>query len=845
MLEFYEFSLSDYDCLYVYDGASTSSPVLGTFMGNSLPPRIETTGQVITLFFTSNGEGVSSGWAAGLSCKPCFTVSSALGSPCDGVSLHPFCTDDTPDGISYPSGTGGYPTVFFGQSSVGCLGNIDKPAAWYYMRISEPGNLLIYLQQFRDSDGSESDVDFACWGPFAASTSADFKNNLCCGRYDFYTESTSTHRPTNGDHANGNFGGYPVDNMIDCSYHSAGTEWCFIPDAQEGEFYLLLITNFASVPGVISFNAVETNYTTAETDCSVLSLAGSNSPVCEGDILFLYCANSESGSTVYWEGPNGFTSTERAPTIYDAMPADSGNYTLYLFLADGDTVVTTIPVVVNSLPNVSVYAYRDTLCANDTTRLVASGADSYRWNTTEIDTSTILVAPTTSTYFQVVGSANGCGSAVGVYVHIYPSVETVVTQFPDPFCHFEINHTIAAQVTSGTPPYSYQWNGNAAAIAGDPASAQTNISAAYLCDSLVEVYLAVTDANNCMKRDTITILIQDIEPPTIETTVYSAEAICQNGQYSIPDITELFDTAAYDNCVSSDEITFSQTPAVGTIITEETDVIVSVHDQCNTLEIGIVEITIPDPIMVSIVKITHATCNKDNGSIEINISTSSDHYDVYWNGIENYTDRTAFNLRPGNYTISVDDGICPIDFPFTINNIQDIKACITVSPSPPNFINDMLRFVDCSQNATYWRWNFGDGNGSSTQYPEHRYDEIGQYEVSLYVRDDNDCEDSTTLTLDIKDKTSFFVPSAFSPNGDGLNDLFKPEFVTIDMTEFKMSIYDRWGTLIFYTENPDSGWNGTGNGKHTLNGAMFVYIIHYRDHFGKRHTVKGEVTVVR
>lgn len=102
-------------------------------------------------------------------------------------------------------------------------------------------------------------------------------------------------------------GDYPAQNMIDCSYHVASTEWCYIPNAQVGQYYILLITNFDEEPGTINFNAVNAGQTisTATTDCSLLAQVASNAPVCEGDTLRLFCMNPEAGATYSWTGPNG------------------------------------------------------------------------------------------------------------------------------------------------------------------------------------------------------------------------------------------------------------------------------------------------------------------------------------------------------------------------------------------------------------------------------------------------------------------------------------------------------------------------------------------------------------
>ncbi len=221
-------------------------------------------------------------------CLVFSSITTMAQSPCDFGGINPFCTDENPLGITYPSGTGSSNAgVFLGSSSAGCLGSSPR-AAWYYMRIENPGDLLLYIEQFNTA-GAGIDVDFACWGPFPTSDIPTFLSDLCNGTYELYTGSASSHRPSGGNHQN-NTGSYPTPAnwtgnnipMVDCSYYADPTEWCYIPNGQWGEIYLLLITNFNGSSGTITFTAEDVPYAQATTDCTVLMGLESNAPICEG-----------------------------------------------------------------------------------------------------------------------------------------------------------------------------------------------------------------------------------------------------------------------------------------------------------------------------------------------------------------------------------------------------------------------------------------------------------------------------------------------------------------------------------------------------------------------------------
>lgn len=177
--------------------------------------------------------------------------------------IFPFCTDENPYGITYKSGIIGE-AAFPRNTKVGCLNTTPGPV-WYYMQIDHPGDLLIYIEQ-HNLIGQLIDVDFACWGPFQAISKKDFLQKL---RHSYRLEVTPqpSHRPENGDHSR-DLGAYPYGNMVDCSFAPDGTEWCYIPNAKSGEWYLLLITNYSRKPGKIHFERVNSK-STATTRCDV------------------------------------------------------------------------------------------------------------------------------------------------------------------------------------------------------------------------------------------------------------------------------------------------------------------------------------------------------------------------------------------------------------------------------------------------------------------------------------------------------------------------------------------------------------------------------------------------
>ncbi|MFO8086625.1 MAG: gliding motility-associated C-terminal domain-containing protein [Bacteroidales bacterium] len=110
--------------------------------------------------------------------------------------------------------------------------------------------------------------------------------------------------------------------------------------------------------------------------------------------------------------------------------------------------------------------------------------------------------------------------------------------------------------------------------------------------------------------------------------------------------------------------------------------------------------------------------------------------------------------------------------------------------------------------------------------------------------DDNGCKSTGSATVIAEDCSTFFIPNAFSPNGDNVNDVFQPlgDFAAID--EYELQIYDRWGNVIYNTQDPSKGWDGTIEGEVAPHG-VYVYRVYYKSVWGKEFTKSGSVTLLK
>ena len=229
----------------------------------------------------------------------------------------PFCTGSI---YTFPIGVTGW-----GQPgpNYGCLGDLPAPS-WYHMLIDDPGDINIYM-----FSTPSRDIDFICWGPFTGP----------------YTPCVA---------------GLTAGKIVDCSYSPAATENCYIPNGQTGEYYILLITNFARLPCEITFSQT---FGSGSTDCTILPPPVSNNgPLCVGETLYLY-ADTVTNATYYWSGPNGFLSTLQNPVILNVSLANAGNYQCVITVNGQSSDPAIMNVIIYNLPTASLTSNDTTVCA--------------------------------------------------------------------------------------------------------------------------------------------------------------------------------------------------------------------------------------------------------------------------------------------------------------------------------------------------------------------------------------------------------------------------------------------------------------------------------------------------
>ncbi len=170
-------------------------------------------------------------------------------------------------------------------------------------------------------------------------------------------------------------------------------------------------------------------------------------------------------------------------------------------------------------------------------------------------------------------------------------------------------------------------------------------------------------------------------------------------------------------------------------------------------------------------------------------------------------------------------------------------ADFTMSTQQTDILHPFITFTNNSIDAPTWEWNLGDGTIDITNFStENTYNNAGVYPISLHVENQYGCKDSTTKDLTVRSKSFHYLPNSFTPNGDGINDLFMVQGE--DLNFESLSVYDRWGKPVFYSEDILQAWDGTTNGI-ASKGGTYVWILRYIDKQDNNQVEKGSVTLIK
>jgi len=464
------------------------------------------------------------------------------------------------------------------------------------------------------------------------------------------------------------------------------------------------------------------------------------------------------------------------------------------------------------------------------------GEYSYSWSNGS-NSDTITVSPGfTTTYFLVVGDTCGLDDIqtdFEVEVPTYPPVEV---DLGEDFIVDECDVTVDLfpVVEGGFGAYSYSWIESGEEISTAP-------TLQYLVENSTVLELDVTDACGAIGTDDVAITVPEQEVTAFLPDVFEAESclediylpIISDGGIGLKTYTWFVDG---EEQITTADPFFVYNPSMGQ------NVVVVAEDECENSASDSTEIAFNYPeVEFEAFPADTAICMDTQAQFRIDITGGSGGYKPSWQGTDSTYSYTVSPVGNSSYNVVVED---------TCGMIAEKTVFVDVQQPRADFDYEYfgyygIRFSNYSranQPAKYF-WNFGDGNSSEEENPSHQFADIDPFKVVMTVEDNIGCRDS--VSLQTIPPAEVFIPNSFTPNGDGINDLFGIKGA--NLIDFEMRVFDRWGKLVFHSADPDKKWNGSHqDGSYHNQTSTYNYLIKYRGIAEEDATeITGQVTVIR
>jgi len=256
------------------------------------------------------------------------------------------------------------------------------------------------------------------------------------------------------------------------------------------------------------------------------------------------------------------------------------------------------------------------------------------------------------------------------------------------------------------------------------------------------------------------------------------------------------------------------------------------------------EIVITTTDMKASTLVTNQTCNGvSDASLDVTASGGTTPYRYFINGDANGQEDHVFrNISPGNYEIAVTDVQgCTISENVFVKEVPPLQIeNIETKPTSCNSTTDGQIILSPAGGTPPFTYRLSPDRTQSDSI--FRRLDAGIYKY--LITDKNNCtlEGNAEVKREWRE-CAVFIPTAFSPNNDGKNELFRAK-VQDDISEFRMAVYGRWGQLIFESNNPDKGWDGKLQGTDMPAGS-YMWVITYKDRKQQHMQQQGSVLLVR
>lgn len=574
------------------------------------------------------------------------------------------------------------------------------------------------------------------------------------------------------------------------------------------------------------------------------------------------------GTLTYWSDANGMVSVGNPTAI-----SVSGTYYIKATPGTGCFDIKPVKVVISPLPILSITTPAP-VCMPGTVDLTApavtAGSSSGGTYTYWKDAAATIILPSpnavaaSGTYYIKIVVAGGCSTIQPVNVTINP--------LPISYAGSDVvicTGDNAALGTTATANYSYSWSpatGLSNANISNPTVSLTNLGKVPVSSDYI-----VTTTNtltNCVSRDTVKVTVNSV--PTVNAG--SAASVCPGTNVNLKgSIGGSATSAVWSGGAgifgNRNDLETTYTPTEAEFMAGTVTLTLTSDDPagpCTFASSDLVLTFYKNPTIKFAADDkegcpTHCVQFSDSSFV----IGSSDFVEKWnWNFGDQYSSSNTSEDKNPKHCY---DSTGYYDVKLTVfsnhgcHSTQTVSQMIhvfaipvaefTPTPNPASVLDPTVTLVNgSSPDVVYWNYHFGDGDSVSpiTSSPVHLYPDKAStsYLATLTVRNADGCVNYVEHLVEIGPEFTFYIPNAFTPDGDGVNDFFFGKGIGI--VKYDFVIFDRWGNLIFHSENLEDQWNGkANNGDEIAQQDVFVWKVKLTDVFGKKHSYMGHVTLVK
>jgi gliding motility-associated-like protein len=185
---------------------------------------------------------------------------------------------------------------------------------------------------------------------------------------------------------------------------------------------------------------------------------------------------------------------------------------------------------------------------------------------------------------------------------------------------------------------------------------------------------------------------------------------------------------------------------------------------------------------------------------------------------------------------------------FAINVRPKPVADFLQEPVEVSLVNNRVQFTPLNQNGQtlFSEWFIGEQSAKKIgNNVEFAFEKAGLQPVALIITNQFNCKDTVVKYIDVKEDFLVYIPNTFTPNGDGLNDVFMPIGEGISSEYYHFMIFNRWGALVYQTQKPDEGWDGSVSGLEAATGIYTYKLVCKSSEKMKLREIIGSVYLSR